>query len=102
MKLFDKLYNAKKEVLAEAKRPGTRKKVKRGFESAIDSLEDKIIDLEGEKVDMREKVANGDASLIKDLSFKRIEIDDLNDQIKALKAEREEFFEVEVEESTEE
>jgi len=37
MSLFNKLYNATKETIAEGKKPFVEKKVKRGFESAIDS-----------------------------------------------------------------
>ena len=39
MGIFDKFYALKDEALADAKKPFTVKKVKRAFESAVDSLE---------------------------------------------------------------
>ena len=92
MSLFNKLYNATKETIAEGKKPFVEKKVKRGFESAIDSLEEKKMDYI-EKIDgLREKIANGDQSKIKELAQLKIEMIDFDDQIKALKEEKKEFF----------
>jgi len=46
-----------------------------------------------EKIDgLREKIANGDQSKIKELAQLKIEMIDFDDQIKALKEEKKEFF----------
>jgi hypothetical protein len=92
MSLFEKLYNASKEAIAESKKPFTEKKVKRGFESAIDSLDERRMDVTQEMCEIRSKVANGETCLISTLSLKKIELDDIDIQVNSLKAEKEEFF----------
>lgn len=90
--MFKKLYNATEDAIKSAKQPLVAKKVKRGFESASDSLEDKKIALTETIENLRQKVANGETELIKQLCENKLELSDLDELIVAIEAERDLFF----------
>ena len=93
MGIFDKYYALKEEALADAKKPFTAKKVKRAFESAIDSLESAKIDLL-EKIENTEKdIANGNTDKIKTLVEHIRDLDEFDAQIKVVQDLQKEFFE---------
>lgn len=93
MGIFDKYYALKDEALADAKKPFTVKKVKRAFESAVDSLESSKIDLL-EKIENLEKdIANGDTSKIKQLVEYIRDLDEFDAQIKVTQQLQKDFFE---------
>ena len=93
MGIFTKFYAAKDEALAEAKKPFTAKKVKRAFESAVDSLESAKIDVL-EKIENAEKeIANGTVDKIKDLVEYVRDLEEFDAQIAVAKKLQKEFFE---------
>jgi len=92
MGLFKDLYGKTDEALTTIKRPLIERKVKRGFDSAIDSLEAELIDLEDKIATKRQEVANGDISEIRGLSLLQIEIEETRLQIGSLQTEKKSFF----------
>jgi hypothetical protein len=90
--LFKELYGKNHEDMQESKRAITEKRVMRGFESAIDSMEDKLIDLKESIEDDRLDVANGYTDDIPPMISKQIEIEEIEKQIEMLKAEEKRFF----------
>lgn len=92
MGIFDKYYARKEEALADAKKPFTAKKVKRAFESAVDSLESAKIDLL-EKIENTEKdIANGNTDKIKQLVEYVRDLEEFDEQIKVVQKLQKEFF----------
>lgn len=92
MGIFDKYYALKEEALADAKKPFTAKKVKRAFESAVDSLESAKIDLL-EKIENTEKdIANGNTDKIKQLVEYVRDLEEFDEQIKVVQKLQKEFF----------
>ena len=90
--MFNKLYNATEDAIKATKKPFVAGKVKRGYDSAISSLEEKKIDLVEERDNLRSKIANGEAKLIKECAEKALDIKDIDDLIASLKEEKELMF----------
>lgn len=86
--LFDKLYNEKEDSKAERKKPIVLKKVKRGFDSAEDSLLSEIEDWEFDIESLRAKVANGDTDSITKIVELSLDIEEAKKQIKIIKSEK--------------
>lgn len=92
MGIFDKYYALKEEALADAKKPFIAKKVKRAFESAVDSLESAKIDLL-EKIENTEKdIANGNTDKIKTLIEYIRDLEEFDVQIKVVQDLQKQFF----------
>lgn len=90
--MFKALYNITEDAIKAAKQPLVAKQVKRGFESSSDSLEDAKIELTGKIEATRQKIANGETKLIKELCEGKLELSDLDELIDAIAAEKDYFF----------
>lgn len=89
---FEKYFGKSSNEINEGKKELVLKKVKRGFASALDQLEEIKID-EAEKAEQyRVKIANGNTNSISDLAECLVKIDDADAMIKALKKEEKDFF----------
>lgn len=89
---FDKYFGKNQSDINEGKRELVINKVKRGFASATDQLEEMKID-EAEKAEnYRVAIANGNTDLIASLADTMVKVKDCDDLIKAIKKEEKDFF----------
>ena len=88
MGYFTEYYGKNEEDLSEGKRDLVERKVIRGFDSAVDSLKDDIIDLEGELTNYRIEIANGVTETIKTLALKETELEETLLLMKKITEER--------------
>ena len=89
--LLDQLIDSTSKVLDAAKKPFIRKKVKRGFESAIDNAEEEITTKELELIEMRTLLITKPLQIgdtINDLTTLKGDIDNLRFTIRLLKEEQ--------------
>ncbi len=94
MGIFNQLYKIKEEVKDALNKPLVERKVRRQFESALDTLEKAKIDGEEKLSKAREKIANGEGT-DKDftaLAEAKVSLSDIDLQIKTLTDERDAFF----------
>jgi len=89
--LFDTLYNATDEMIKAAKKPGTKKRIERGFESAIDGIDEQKIELDFKYKEIQREIANGEVKKITDLAEIKVQLNDLDTLAGALTTCKEEF-----------
>lgn len=89
MSLFDTLYSATDELKELARKPFVKSKLRRSFESAIDSAEMQKIDAERKLLDIQENIKDYD--LNEYLRLKE-EVDNCKNTIKVLTAHKKEMF----------
>lgn len=92
MGIFDKYYALKEEAVADAKKPFVLKKVKRAFESSIDSLESAKIDLLEKIETVETEIVNGNVERIKTLIEYLRDLEEFDAQIEVVKKLQKEFF----------
>jgi len=88
MKLIEKLYSMGEEAANLLQRPFTVKKVRRGLESAIDSLDASIVENEEKVEKLTVKLAKGDLDAIHRIVEAQMETDEAEAQKKKLEALR--------------
>ena len=93
--LFDKLYNASDELKAKLKKPVVAKKVKGKLRSALNSANEKIIDLQIKREEVLGQFDDFDVNAILDLD---VEANHYEDDIVAIKALYKELFAEELKE----
>jgi len=91
MNIFNKYYNKGEAELKAGREPIVFKKVGRGFESAIDQMEEEKLSVEEETERRRIMVANGDVSAIIGIAEKLVELEDIRMIMKVLRAEKVSF-----------
>ena len=100
MRLFDKLYNASKEAVKAVKKPLQERKIKRAFESALDSLEDEKVTMQESHDDCLSKLVNGEYNndseslmeIVKSMANELVETKALDELIDALKVQKGALF----------
>ena len=92
MKLIEKLYSMGEEAANLLQRPFTVKKVKRGLESAIDSLDAAIVENEEKIEKLTVKLAKGDLDKIQEITEAQMEIDEAEAQKKKIVALRDKML----------
>lgn len=91
------IYKMTESAKEAAKRPSTVKRIKRGFESAMDSVEDKLVDLDADIHDTKVKIAGGDIQAIKTLVDLTLERKSEEQVLETLQELQTEAFETEME-----
>jgi len=91
MTTFNKYFNKSEEEVNESKKDLTLKKIVRGFESALDQLEEAKMELQENLEKERARVANGEVSRIQELSLLLNDIKETDVVIDQLKQEASDF-----------
>ncbi len=89
MCLFDKLYSATDELREKARKPFVKKKLKREFETAIDSAEMQKLEAEERIHALQNDIKSYDLNLYLEL---RSDLEAIERTIEVLKKHKEEMF----------
>jgi len=93
--LIDKLLDTKEEIIKAAKKPYIKKKVKRQFESALDSLDEQITDMGMEITEIHGKMVESPEradTFIQSIAQLRLNIQDAEDMKVVIEKERDNLF----------
>ena len=93
--LIDKLLDAKEEIIKAAKKPYIKKKVKRQFESALDSLDEQVTDMDMKITELHgEMIESPDKSndYIRQIAQLKLDIEDAEDMKRVIEAEFKKLF----------
>lgn len=89
---FDRLYNMTDADVAEERKALVEKRVKRGFSSSIDGMQDEVLTLKEKILDSRKAVANGNIEYIKVLAGYVLDLEETQDCIKKVGQEEKNLF----------
>lgn len=90
--LFDRLYGATEEFIKTSKKPFVSKKIRRGFEASICSLEEQKIDLEEKKTKLMSQLAVGEVDKIKEIAKYSVDLREIDAMINSILAVQDELF----------